>query len=175
MKLILALSILAMAATILRIKSEQFANWMVVSDTVMGGKSFGSVTFVEDYAVFEGNISLENNGGFSSFRSPFKDFDLTDYKKVVITYRNSGKQFAFSLENSRQWFEPNYKYTLPDSEGEWVTKEFKLSDMKAYQIGRALNYKLDKTQLHTMKRMGFINVGKEGGEFQLDVKEIRFE
>ena len=45
-------------------------NWQVVNDGVMGGRSYGNLTRSGDSeALFSGNLSLENNGGFSSIRA----------------------------------------------------------------------------------------------------------
>lgn len=46
------------------------AGWTTVDDPVMGGRSTSSVAFGNDGLMFSGNISLENNGGFASARSP---------------------------------------------------------------------------------------------------------
>jgi hypothetical protein len=40
--------------------------WRITNDSVMGGKSAGHFILQQNYALFSGNISLENNGGFSS-------------------------------------------------------------------------------------------------------------
>ena len=43
-------------------------NWQVVNDGVMGGRSYGNLTRSGDSeALFSGNLSLENNGGFPLF------------------------------------------------------------------------------------------------------------
>ena len=41
-------------------------SWQVVNDGVMGGRSQGSKMLTENSMVFWGEVSLENNGGFSS-------------------------------------------------------------------------------------------------------------
>ena len=44
-------------------------SWQVVDDVVMGGKSFGQCTLNnEGNGLFKGDVSIENNGGFSSIR-----------------------------------------------------------------------------------------------------------
>merc|ERR1712130_903831 len=40
--------------------------WKIVNDDVMGGVSQGASRAAKNVMVFEGNVSLENNGGFSS-------------------------------------------------------------------------------------------------------------
>ena len=44
--------------------------WTTVNDPVMGGRSTSRVTFGNGGLVFSGDISLANNGGFASARSP---------------------------------------------------------------------------------------------------------
>ena len=46
-------------------------DWRVINDGVMGGLSQGRALLTEESILFEGEISLENNGGFSSLKSPF--------------------------------------------------------------------------------------------------------
>ena len=53
-------------------KTSNIKNWIVVDDAVMGGKSVGSFELSnEGNGVFKGNVSLENNGGFSSVKYKF--------------------------------------------------------------------------------------------------------
>ena len=48
-------------------------HWTVVDDVVMGGRSYGRFSIdSEGHGVFSGNVSLENNGGFSSLRYRFE-------------------------------------------------------------------------------------------------------
>ena len=42
--------------------------WRSVNDGVMGGRSSGGMVQAEDALKFTGELSLENNGGFSSVR-----------------------------------------------------------------------------------------------------------
>ena len=46
------------------------AAWTTINDPVMGGLSTSMITFGDGGLMFSGNISLENNGGFASARSP---------------------------------------------------------------------------------------------------------
>jgi len=54
-------------------KNSDIENWIIIDDVVMGGKSSGSFKLNSDgHGVFEGEISLENNGGFSSVHYKFE-------------------------------------------------------------------------------------------------------
>ena len=50
--------------------------WNVVNDTVMGGVSSGRLVVDDGLMVFDGELSLDNNGGFASVRSPVIDPDF---------------------------------------------------------------------------------------------------
>ena len=53
--------------------SDDVNEWFVVNDTVMGGVSSGQLAWENDALVFTGDLSLDNNGGFASVRSPLLD------------------------------------------------------------------------------------------------------
>lgn len=50
--------------------ATEVAGWTTVNDPVMGGRSTSNVTFDGGGLLFTGSISLDNNGGFASTRSP---------------------------------------------------------------------------------------------------------
>lgn len=55
--------------------ADEAAAWTTVNDPVMGGMSTSRIAFGNGGLVFSGDISLENNGGFASARSP-QDLDI---------------------------------------------------------------------------------------------------
>ena len=73
--LILTLTLFAFMTSITIFQFNNTSNlddWQVVDDVVMGGKSNGNFQLNKDgYAVFSGDVSLENNGGFSSVQYTF--------------------------------------------------------------------------------------------------------
>ena len=58
--------------------------WTIQNDDVMGGVSEGTVQWKEEGFLWYGHTRLENNGGFSSIRSPWKSFDLSKFETVRI-------------------------------------------------------------------------------------------
>lgn len=73
---------------------SSISNWVIVDDLVMGGRSKGSFKLNDDgYGVFEGNISLEKNGGFSSLRYQFNKMDISKYKKIKFRVKGDGKKY----------------------------------------------------------------------------------
>ncbi|MEM6281256.1 MAG: CIA30 family protein, partial [Chloroflexota bacterium] len=80
-------------------EAEQVEVWTIVNDGVMGGISEGAWYQEDDYAVFEGNVSLENNGGFSSVRIGFRGVDISDYDGIALEVRGDGQQYAFGMRD----------------------------------------------------------------------------
>ena len=58
-------------------------DWVVLNDTVMGGRSSASVEYVGSLTRVQGVVSLENNGGFASIRTR-NAIDLSSNTTVEI-------------------------------------------------------------------------------------------
>lgn len=155
--------------------SEKTNSWSVINDGVMGGRSLGKVNYENNFMHFTGNISLENNGGFSSLKSPFGNFDLSSYKRVEIRYRSSEIPMAFTMEVSRAWYETYYRSALPSTKGEWETLELPLNEFQGQSVGRKTGTKLGKNELEQIIRLGFINEGKGPGNFDFEVDYLIFK
>lgn len=149
-------------------------DWYVINDGVMGGLSQSNVSYTTSSLVFAGQVSLENNGGFSSIRSPFDKYDLSDYSAVQIKYKATGYNFAFNLATSRVWYQPVYRVAIDDSNGQWVTKVFKLSHFNEVVVGKKTGAKLAQAKRNDIIRLGFITSEKRAGQFELEVDYIKF-
>ncbi|MBT8384409.1 MAG: CIA30 family protein, partial [Bacteroidia bacterium] len=79
-------------------------DWMVVNDDVMGGRSNSTAKLSANSLIFKGFVSLKNNGGFASLRSPLGKFDLSKYKKVKIRFKSGGRDFALRLGTSDLYY-----------------------------------------------------------------------
>jgi len=75
--------------------------WQIVDDRVMGGRSQGGFTVnSEGLGVFEGYVTTENNGGFSSLRYNFNAIKTSGFKSVVLKLKGDGKSYQFRLKSS---------------------------------------------------------------------------
>lgn len=156
-------------------RDKQGSDWQIINDGVMGGLSEGEAILTENSLVYSGNISLQNNGGFSSLRSRFDRFNLSDYETVTIRFKSKGQPFAFVLETSRVWYEPSYRYQFATADDDWKTVKMDLPEFKETRIGRETGAKISEDQLGDVIRMGFINSGKYESEFKLEIEYIVFE
>lgn len=154
---------------------KQGDSWRTINDGVMGGRSDGGHEIKKDFLLFEGRISFENNGGFSSVRGPYGAFDLSNYEKVKLRYQLEGLDMALTLERERPYYKPKYRVILPKTEGKWLTKEWSLDEFEEYIVGRATGRKISRDQLSSIIRMGFINSEKAEKDFSMSIDYIHFQ
>lgn len=150
-------------------------DWQVVNDGVMGGLSEGKAELDENSLVFTGTVSLRNNGGFTSLKSPFQNWDLSQMKTVEIRYRSTGFTMALTLENTPAWYLPNAKLTLPETSGEWHTLNVPIEGFRMYQMGQPIGQSPSASFFSDVQRIGFMNQDKKVGNLRLEVDYIRFE
>lgn len=154
---------------------EKFgANWRVVNDGVMGGLSQGSLTFTDNSLIFKGKVSLENNGGFSSFRSPFAKIDLSGFKQVKMRVRTNGCKFGFNFSVDPRFYIPNYKKVFSTKPNQWQVFTFQIRDFDQYRIGEPTGRKIPTELLSKIIRMGFITNFKAEKAFELEIDYLEF-
>lgn len=153
---------------------EKDTSWSAVNDGVMGGRSSGVVSYEDDLLRFTGSVSFKNNGGFASIRSPYMNRDMTDWTKVTIRYRCNGQSLGFSMEHFEQWYLPNYKMILPETNMQWEEITFNLKDFKEYRIGSPTGNLIDQSKLSRIIRLGFITNDKKEGSFKAEIDNIQF-
>lgn len=72
------------------------ANWQLVNDTVMGGVSTSGGRIDAGTLLFVGELSLANNGGFTSVRRTMVQ-DLSDYEGLRMRVRGDGRSYYLRL------------------------------------------------------------------------------
>ncbi|MFI1745764.1 CIA30 family protein [Thalassobellus sediminis] len=119
-------------------KEADIKNWNVVDDVVMGGLSSSEFKLNADgFGVFKGQVSLENNGGFSSVQYQFKKTEVTKYRSMKIRLKGDGKNYQFRIKDKTSNY---YSYiTTFSTINEWQTVEIALKDMYPSFRGRRLN------------------------------------
>jgi len=77
--------------------------WNIVNDDVMGGisKSYLSLN-EENNLVFNGYLSLENNGGFASSRLSLPNRRLTDVKSLKIKIKGDGNIYKLRFRQNNR-------------------------------------------------------------------------
>ncbi|TYB77239.1 CIA30 family protein [Bizionia myxarmorum] len=144
-------------------------DWHVLDDVVMGGKSNGSFSINEDgFGVFKGEISLENNGGFSSVRHDCKIKLEGDFKHFQMRIKGDGKPFQFRVKSNKT-YEYSYAATF-NTTGEWETINIAFADMPAVFRGRKLD--LPTFPSNNIEEIGFLIGNKKTQTFKLEIDSI---
>ncbi|MBK3515969.1 CIA30 family protein [Carboxylicivirga marina] len=153
-------------------KKTNIENWIIVDDVVMGGKSSGTFKLsAEGHGVFEGAISLENNGGFSSVRYRFEKTLIRESTKIILKIRGDGKKYQFRIKSNSDDY---YSYISPFSTtGEWQEIQILLKDMYPSFRGR----KLDQPNFSNdyIEEIAFLigNNSQEEFKFLIDKIELK--
>ena len=85
---------------LLRFGEAENAQWQIVNDGVMGGLSRGQLRSTgASYSVFEGVVSLANNGGFTSIVARTSPLDLSAFSGMRISATGCTPEFAEALED----------------------------------------------------------------------------
>ena len=146
--------------------------WQVEDDAVMGGVSKG--TLARDPAghlVFRGEVSLENNGGFSSIQNNFDPIDVSKYEHAIIRLKGDGKDYRFIVEadkNARHYYLAEFA-----TNGGW--QEIKIPLRKMYPVRRGDRLDLPDYPGRTMSQVRFMIANGRAESFRLQIAKISLQ
>ncbi len=153
-------------------KNADLQNWVIVDDDVMGGESSGTFKHNDEgFGVFQGNISLENNGGFSSLNYKFEKKPIKEFTKVLIKLKGDGKKYQFRIKSKSSAY---YSYIIPFlTSGEWQEIEIPLKEMYPSFRGRRLNQ--PKFSHDYIEEITFLIGNKKNEKFKLSLAKIELK
>jgi len=146
-------------------------NWRIVNDDVMGGVSTSELFLSDDKnLIFNGNLSLENNGGFASSRMGFEKGILNEVKSFKIKVKGDGKTYKFRLrENYRS---TNYSSDFKTLKNKWIEIEIKTNQLKPMFMGYYSN-RSPKLNTEKISSLGFQISDKQKGNFNLEIMYVK--
>ena len=150
-------------------KTSKVEHWRIVNDVVMGGRSKSTLQLSADgFGVFEGHVSLENNGGFSSLRHEFPRINVGQYTTVHIKIKGDGKDYQFRIKDSTG---TSHSYIAPFSTtGDWQEIAISLADMYPQYRGRRLD--LPNFSEDHIEEITFLIGNKKEEDFKLLIDSI---
>jgi len=136
----------------------------------MGGLSQGQF-FVNDdgNAIFQGDVSLANNGGFSMVRCRSEPISVRDYRACIIRLRGDGKRYQFRVKSTLAERHTYVAYFTTN--GEWQEVEFPLSELSPIFRGRQLN--IPDFPGKSLAEIGFLIGNKRAEPFRLELDWVR--
>ena len=117
------------------INIEDTTRWRITNDSVMGGKSQSKVIVAQGCALFTGEVSLENNGGFTSIFHPITPL-AANQKSITIDIQGDGHVYQLRLVTIVDGYRLSYKHEFSTRLNKRQQMTFKLSDFQASFRGR---------------------------------------
>ncbi|PPS41543.1 CIA30 family protein [Chroococcidiopsis sp. TS-821] len=158
--------------------------WGAVDDVVMGGVSQSEIRFVEDTALFTGNVSTANSGGFASVRTKNLEpqLNLSGYQGIKLRVRGDGKRYKCFIRTDTKWDGTAYSYSFDTVSNTWMDIYIPFADLTA--VFRAKTLKdapaIDASRIASLQLMlskfeydGELNPRFTPGGFALQVESIK--
>ena len=152
--------------------TSNITNWQVIDDVVMGGRSDGHFQINDaGHGEYTGNVSLENNGGFSSLRYDFESIATKSYSKFILKIKGDGKSYQFRVKDSKAHrYSFNFQFITT---GDWETIEIPFSDMHAAFRGRRVD--VPNFEGLYMEQIAFLIGNKKAESFKFLIDSISIE
>jgi len=149
------------------------SDWFNQNDTVMGGVSDSATTWVDGQLVFSGNLSLDNNGGFTSTFGPVNDqlpTLMSAADAIIVTARGDGKTYLMQIRNYDNTRYVQRFTTVADVEQDYVLP---LADFES--VDWRLSVIPDPAPIDTanIAQIGFYLLDKQVGPFEIAISSIR--
>jgi Complex I intermediate-associated protein 30 (CIA30) len=132
------------------------ATWGAVDDVVMGGVSESGIRLADGYALFSGNVSTDNSGGFASVRTRNFEpsFNLSNYRGIELRVRGDGQRYKLFVRTETRWDGVGYAYSFDTIADQWITIQVPFQDLVPIFRAKTVNdAPLDTTQICSLQLM----------------------
>ena len=145
--------------------------WFSVNDGVMGGLSKGKPTIKHGALHFRGELSLENNGGFSSIRTS-GNYDFSGKEAMVMRVKGDGRTYQLRLATDARYRGSAISYgtEFKTENGQWVEVTVPFEKLSPSWRGRKLDG--PPLDLSEVEEIGILLGDKKAGGFTLEVDWI---
>jgi hypothetical protein len=151
------------------------AAWSAVDDRVMGGVSSSRLRHdPSGHAVFEGVVSLEQNGGFASVRTRPMALAAPGATAYVLEVAGDGKRYKLALRTDDRFDGVSYQASFAPRAGAWSEVRLAVSGFVASFRGRDVP---DAPPLDpgAVRQLGLLIADRQAGPFELAIRAIRAE
>ncbi len=171
-------SMLAAAPAIAQEANLEFndgtGRWSTVLDGVMGGRSTGRIS-QEDPGIlrFTGELSLKNNGGFSSIRTGVPQGIFAGAEGMTFRVKGDGRRYQFDIRCSDvRLMAGSFQVKFDTKAGEWTTLEFPFREFRLYNFGELVDG-APRLRSERIESIGFTLADKKEGPFAFEVDWVR--
>ena len=147
--------------------------WEAVNDGVMGGLSAGAGVIRDGVMHFSGNLSLENNGGFSSVRTEEGSWDLSGKTHLRLRVKGDGRTYILRLYTDARHRGSRIAYgaEFPTKDGKWSEVDIPVFRFKPSHHGDLLEG--PDLDLSSIRQVGLQLSDGKAGAFALEVEWIK--
>ena len=142
-------------------------SFRVINDGVMGGVSTARVRPSAGAMVFEGEVSLENNGGFASCRGPATV--PAGVAALLLTVRGDGQRYKLTLKLDDSTGTAQYQAAFV-AQHDWQTLRFVPSDFAASFRGRPVT--APALRFEDVRQLGVLISDRQAGAFRVELRTI---
>ena len=153
--------------------AEETGTWWIINDGVMGGRSQSEIRLTDDgTALFQGNVSLENYGGFASTRTNPRSFQLDNYQGLLIRVKGDGKKYQLRLHTDNRFDGIAYRTYFQTQPATWLTIRTPFGEFVPVFRGRIMN-NVSPISPEKIQQIGLMISDKQDGPFRLEIDSIR--
>jgi len=152
-------------------QTQELDNWVIVNDTVMGGRSNSRLNINDSYLSFSGILSLENNGGFASIRRVDNSKAWLSDKPIQIKVKGDGREYQLRFRTNQRVDDVNYVVSFKTKADEASVFQFNQSDFVPQYRGHIVR-DAPALDFANIEQVGFLLGDGNPGEFMLLVKRI---
>lgn len=161
------------ATSITEFDPADAAAWAAVDDVVMGGISASRLRLTESgTGVFEGDVSLANNGGFASIRRPVGPLDLRAFRGVVLRVRGDGQRYRLRLRTDNRFDGIAWQAGFATRADQWQVIELPFDAFEPSYRGRRPPA-AGPLELAHIAQLGFMIADRQAGPFRLEIDWVR--
>ena len=151
---------------------DELDSWIIVNDTVMGGRSSASLEQTQDGLQFSGNISFANNGGFASARRKLFNDELAGCDHIQLLFKADDRRYKLRLRNTPYIDGSAYEVDFKASkEPGWQMLRFHKSDFQPYFRGRKLSRQA-AFEFSDAKQLIIMAADKRAGAFDMTLGQV---
>jgi monofunctional biosynthetic peptidoglycan transglycosylase len=152
---------------------EEEKRWEIMTDVVMGGISQTQMFITPNKtAIFYGEVSLENYGGFASIRTRPQEYQLDGYAGLSLRVKGDGKKYRFRLRTDDEFEGIAYQAGFATQPGKWITVNLPFTEFIPVFRGRVVP-EAPKLEAGHIRRIGFMIADKQAGPFTLEIDWIK--
>ena len=150
----------------------EVANWRILLDGVMGGKSSGSRYAEGEHMIFKGRINTDG-GGFSSMRRQIAPGEIEGAASLDMRLKTDGRAYKLTFRtDARHWGRSvSYQLDIPQTpEGEWTDVTLALDGFRTSVFGRTVRAK--PFDAKDVREMGIILADGIDGPFEFGLRSL---